>query len=666
MADKSPEQKKEYHVSKAFKGVNTKANRTAIDENEFSWLENAMPIGSSNIKIVPAQSTVSNGGGINVAWNSAVNGLYSVNVNLNDYILAFEQNGGAEYYNLTTQVKGNIAVAGTFSNANVTVSQWKDERVLILDPSKGLYSWDSNSTVAVGSVGFIGIVNGGSGFTGNPTITISGPDDTNGQRANAQAVVSNSVVTGVLLIDAGYGYTNAANLTVTISGGGGTGAQAVASILTFATGTVTYLVTNPGSGYTNASNITVTVTGGGGTGAAAKAITSGNQISQLVVTNPGSGYSNSANTVVAITGGGGSNATAQAIVNTQPNVDLAAFSGRNWVAFGRTVAYSAAGTFNDFVSASAGSFTINDDTLHSSIQGLLPANNFLYVFGPDSINVFSDVQVNGTTGATVFTNTNISASIGSKLPYAWFPYFRSILFMNTYGVYALVGATTTKLSDPLDGIFPLIDFTQPVTGGQVLINNILCAAFSFTYLDPINGSRPIQAVFFEKKWFFTSQGTIKYVTSVPFGGNINLYGTSGNNLVQMYVNSTTNISSTIQTALNEMGDPIRDKQAIRYGIEATLTNIASVSVTIDSEKGSANASAQGQTNFVQLLNNNNLVIPVVNNSNAVVSLIGNYGYSLYTGDAQQWGKYLGMTVTSNSPAFTINTFEYEHELRARF
>ena len=101
-------------------------------------------------------------------------------------------------------------------------------------------------------------------------------------------------------------------------------------------------------------------------------------------------------------------------------------------------------------------------------------------------------------------------------------------------------------------------------------------------------------------------------------------------------------------------------------IEATLTSFASVSVTIDSERGSANASAQGQTNFVQLLNNNNLVIPVVNNSNAVVSLIGNYGYSLDTGDAQQWGKYLGMTVTSNSPAFTINTFEYEHELRARF
>ena len=32
------EQKKSYKVVKEFKGVNTKANRTAIDENEFSWL----------------------------------------------------------------------------------------------------------------------------------------------------------------------------------------------------------------------------------------------------------------------------------------------------------------------------------------------------------------------------------------------------------------------------------------------------------------------------------------------------------------------------------------------------------------------------------------------------------------------------------------------------
>jgi hypothetical protein len=211
------------------------------------------------------------------------------------------------------------------------------------------------------------------------------------------------------------------------------------------------------------------------------------------------------------------------------------------VAAGRTVYYSAAGSYSDFTSVSAGSFTLTDSTLHGNIQGLLSANNFLYVFGDDSINVFSDLRVT-STGATLFTNTNVSASVGTKRIYSIFPYFRSVLFMNDYGMYALVGSTTSKISDQLDGIFPYIDFTKPVSGGQVLLNNILCAAFSFTYNDPLSSPRQIQCVFFEKKWFVTSQGSLTYITSVPLSGLINLYGTTGTDLSRLYGNSTASVS----------------------------------------------------------------------------------------------------------------------------
>ena len=44
------EQKKSYEVVKQFKGVNTKANRTAIGDDEFYWLEIAMPIGYGNLR----------------------------------------------------------------------------------------------------------------------------------------------------------------------------------------------------------------------------------------------------------------------------------------------------------------------------------------------------------------------------------------------------------------------------------------------------------------------------------------------------------------------------------------------------------------------------------------------------------------------------------------
>jgi hypothetical protein len=240
--------------------------------------------------------------------------------------------------------------------------------------------------------------------------------------------------------------------------------------------------------------------------------------------------------------------------------------------------------------------------------------------------------------------------------------------MNNYGVYALVGSTTSKLSDQLDGIFPYIDFTLPVTGGQVLLNNILCAAFNF-YLNssfPItDGSRYVQAIFFEKKWFITSQGIQTYITSVPVGGLISMYGVSGASLYRLYASSTANISSEIQTALSPMKDPIRTKQALKFGIEATLSNAATFTVTVDSEYGSS-PSYTLTNGAVDWVNNSAIVIPWTNSFSAIIPWLSSGGYNLYKSDAQQYGKYLGLTMTSTDPAFVVNTFEFEHELRVRF
>ena len=384
------------------------------------------------------------------------------------------------------------------------------------------------------------------------------------------------------------------------------------------------------------------------------------------MTNQGSGYTNAANVTATVSGGGGNGAVLQAIVNSEPNTGIASFSGRVWISSGRTVYYSAAGSYSDFTSVSAGSVTLTDSTLHGNIIQLLTANNFLYIFGDNSINVFSDVRVT-TAGTTLFTNTNVSASVGSELKNAIFPYFRSVLFMNDYGVYALVGSTTSKLSDPLDGIFPNIDFSSPVYAGQVLLNNILCAAFNFRYNDQkfTGGYRYVQAIFFEKKWFITSQGdNLKYITSVPEAGEIVMYGTRDNALYKLYNDPTSLITSRIQTALLPLTDPIRTKQALKFGIEATLSTGGELQVTVDSEVGSSAPYQLG--NYVTWYNNSNITIPWINNSSTVISWVFTNGYYLYKSDAQQWGKYLGLTQTSNSAGFVVNTYELEHELRVRF
>ena len=669
------EQKKSYAVVKNFTSLNTKANRTAIKEDEFAWIENAMPIGHANIKIVPAQSSIKDMSGNAIAFANTVSYLTSANIDINDYVLGFESNGAAQYVKLDTSGTGNIGnvtTAGTFSASGVSAAQYKNQRVIIGDPSQGLFTWDGANLSSIGSVGVIGIRNAGNGYVTTPSVTLSAPQQTTGNvQATAVATIGNvggaNVITSITLTNAGQGYTSPP--TVTIAGGNATvNATALASLITFKTGTVSVVMNTFGTGYNNASNITVTIGDGSGwtTRATGNAIVSGGQLTQVIMSNPGAGYTSSSNVTVVFADSSspaGSGATATGVINTDQIVDVATFSGRAWVAAGRTVYYSAAGSYSDFTSVSAGSFTLTDSTLHGNIQGLLSANNFLYVFGDDSINVFSDLRVT-STGATLFTNTNVSASVGTKRIYSIFPYFRSVLFMNDYGMYALVGSTTSKISDQLDGIFPYIDFTKPVSGGQVLLNNILCAAFSFTYNDPLSSPRQIQCVFFEKKWFVTSQGSLSYITSVPLSGLINLYGTTGTDLSRLYGNSSASIASTIRTALMPMGDPIRTKQALKFGIEATLANAATLNVTVDSEAGSS--PVYTLDNSVIWYNNSGATIPWKNNSNVTIGWITSNGYALYKSDAQQYGKYLGLTITSNSSSFVYNTFEFEHELRVRF
>jgi hypothetical protein len=239
-----------------------------------------------------------------------------------------------------------------------------------------------------------------------------------------------------------------------------------------------------------------------------------------------------------------------------------------------------------------------------------------------------------------------------------------LLFINDYGVFALIGATVSKISDALDGIFPLFDFTQPISGGQVLVNNILCAAFNVYYNDPVQGTRPIQLVFFDKKWFVTSQGTIKRSLPVITAKKLYLYGTAGTNLVSLYTNATANVSTTITSALWPMQDTIRTKQALKFALEATSNLTVALNVTVDSESNSSPTYVV--SNIIYWTNNFGSTISWQNNASQIITWSGGSGYQLYKSDAQQYGKYLGLTITSSTPSFTLNTMEMEYEQRVRF
>jgi formylglycine-generating enzyme required for sulfatase activity len=84
-------------------------------------------------------------------------------------------------------------------------------------------SWRWNSTS--GSISFIGVKNGGTGYSTAPTVTITGGGGTG---ATATASVSGGSITGFTITNAGTGYTSVP--TITITGGGGSGASADAHI----------------------------------------------------------------------------------------------------------------------------------------------------------------------------------------------------------------------------------------------------------------------------------------------------------------------------------------------------------------------------------------------------------------------------------------------------
>lgn len=342
---------------------------------------------------------------------------------------------------------------------------------------------------------------------------------------------------------------------------------------------------------------------------------------------------------------------------------ISTFSGRVWIGNVRTEAFSAPNSYTDFQTASSGgSFIVTDETLHSNIIATITANNFLYIFGTSSINVISDVRIGtGSPAPTLFSNTNISAQIGSAFPNSIFIYGRLIAFATPYGFYALSGTTPQKISDALDGIMPLIDFTKSVSGGVANLFSILCICFSFTYKDPA-GTRPLLAIYFNKKWFFASQGAGISLVSDGFIASIPaLFGTDGSNVWTLFSDLTTSIATKIITPLWPLKYPTRMKESQKAGIELTTSSVATaVTLNLDSDFGSIPVMISS-TSVGQWINANSTPGNWINGAGTQGGWVTS-GFSIYQGDSEMKGRYLGYTMTSTAPAYAINGFLMQYQV----
>jgi hypothetical protein len=643
-------------VLREFGGINLQASREIIGENEFYWLENIVPIASGNL--TPTQDASS--ALVTIAETGAPTYTTPFNVNGVDYTFAVWSNSGNGWIvNMSTFVATQIGTA-LWTSGQTSATQWSNLGLLIIDPA-GYWDWNvttantltslSNgvlSTTLVSRTGFPGGTSIFAGYAGTGTGVV-GYASFSVIFASVTAAGTGYFVGDVLTVLStggapGGGQVTACQVTVTTIGGGGT----ITGISISNVGV--YKGPNLGTFFT-VGPTGVVCPGGFGTGAQ---ISVDLQLTGWTITYPGTGVSSTDTLNDAKHLGVGTydttGVTPSGLIN---GTAIAVYAGRVWIANNRTVSFTDAGYYSSF-GGTGSAFTITDAYLHNSITALYPANNYLYIWGDDSIDALSNVTV--SAGVASFSRINIISSIGTHLPTSIFPYYRGLAFANTTGFWLLSGATPEKMSDKLAQLVSQINFANLVYGGEVVVQNELCAAFLFTFTDIFTTTTPaartIFAIFFRGRWWLASMSSLVLsgAVSIPVGGVQTLFAWAGPTLYQCFTGSV--VSWLLKTRLWDAGAPLKEKQAINAAIGLNLNGLATsgLSLYIDTEYKSLQAPFGGSFPLVTWVNQANQPVTWVNSLNAPVAWEGAIlGYDLLYGSVQAGGsQYLGMTLSGGS------------------
>jgi len=422
------------------------------------------------------------------------------------------------------------------------------------------------------------------------------------------------------------------------------------------------LVTNGGSGYTSGAN--VAITGGSGAGALATATVVGGVVTALTLTNAGTGFQPADILTVTITPvGAGAGATGSAKVWPRfalTPTTLAVFAGRVWLAGTRTLTWTGTLGYDDAAAANAsGSTIIPDSDLVHAITALRSLNNYLWIFGDNSIKQIGTVSVVGST--TTFSVVTLSSDTGTTFPLSIVSYNRLVLFANKTGVYAVLGSSVQKISSQMDGIFQRIDFAQPLCAALNDINAIRCYLLLVRYIDPVQQrERSLILTFQAQKWFVCSQGDgLLAMSTAVVGGSLETFASSGPDVTQILQNPNAPVNILLQTALSHHGKPHMGKKALRAATAQSSNSLGQITMTIDTENGSNNSNY-----FVQFpitwLNAIGQVVTWINNLAQLVTFSGT-GFLFQRTPANGTGIYLGLTLSGsfNNYAFNNAIIEYQ-------
>lgn len=282
-----------------FTGLNLQATPIAVSDSEFTWIENFVHIGDGNMRTVwdVGNSIYTTPPSVNIVYESffTIGSTY--------YVMVFLSNGTAVQIELDNQVITYLSPTLRFylsSSGNLPVArQWGTQYLLMANNNtpNDYWAWDGAILYFAGSAAPNGanLLAGGAGYSSRPTLTVYGG---HGSGITIIPVVSGGQVVELTVVSPGSGYQPGDVVQVAFAGGGANDTPILTSALT-ATTVAGVTVTAPGSGYTFAN---ITLTGGGGTGATAVATIAAGKITAITVTSPGSNYTSAPG--VAIVGDG--------------------------------------------------------------------------------------------------------------------------------------------------------------------------------------------------------------------------------------------------------------------------------------------------------------------------------------------------------------------------
>lgn len=364
--------------------------------------------------------------------------------------------------------------------------------------------------------------------------------------------------------------------------------------------------------------------------------------------------------------------------------DIAVYADRVWIVQGRTLFFSIADGYGasagDWLAANGSGFVIlTDVALRSNVTRLLAVNGYLYIIGSTSVNAISDVYIpSGASPPTpVFTNLNLQGIIGTDQPGGVFVYGRAIMIANRFGVYALLGVSATKISgvDPnspygsgIDGTWQFINFGQPLSGGSVIVNNILCAAFLIQRAnDPVFGSNTVVMMFQDGKWWNANYGALTRITGGFASNAPALYGYIGNKFYQAFQNTALGAAALLMTPLWAFGDPITSKQFIRVGFQLSISVLSGTfTLNVDTTTQSIPVTSLQSVSQVAWQNNTPVIVQWQNNFSQIVTWFSG-NYALYAGPSPAgYDKYVGLTFKSTGSVYELNAMLIDYKWGPRW